>query len=205
MEYYIYNVPVFVTDPTQEGVDVGVFCQEVEEILPPQLLAGVDVVYIGKFEELADRNATFANGGIYMTSAEPANFDMVENFIHEVAHSLEATYGMEIYTNDLHQEFLGKRHKLYYLLNNEGYHLNQEAYANTEYNKEFDSFLANVVGYPLLLNLTMGLFISPYGATSMGEYFANGFEKYFLGDATALRKISPVLYRKIEKIINDET
>jgi Mlc titration factor MtfA (ptsG expression regulator) len=50
----------------------------------------------------------------------------------------------------------------------------------------------------------MGLFVSPYGATSLQEYFANGFEKYFLENPRAVRDISPVLYRKIEEIINDD-
>jgi hypothetical protein len=40
----------------------------------------------------------------------------------------------------------------------------------------------------------MGLFVSPYGATSLQEYFANGFEKYYLGESKAVKDISPVLY-----------
>ena len=76
-------------------------------------------------------------------------------------------------------------------------------YGFTEYNKKFDNFLANEVGYPTLLSLTMGLFVSPYAATSIQEYFANGFEKYFLDNPRMVRDISPVLYGKIEEIIND--
>ena len=64
--------------------------------------------------------------------------------------------------------------------------------------------MANEVGYPTLLSLTMGLFVSPYGATSIQEYFANGFEKYFLDNPLTVRDMSPVLYRKIEEIINDD-
>ena len=72
------------------------------------------------------------------------------------------------------------------------------------YNKKFDEFLANEVGYPTLLSITMGLFVSPYGATSIQEYFANGFEKYFLDSPQKVRDISPVLYSKIEEIVNAE-
>jgi Mlc titration factor MtfA (ptsG expression regulator) len=50
----------------------------------------------------------------------------------------------------------------------------------------------------------MGLFVSPYGATSIQEYFANGFEKYFLDSPQKVRDISPVLYSKIEEIVNAE-
>ena len=63
--------------------------------------------------------------------------------------------------------------------------------------------MANTVGYPTLLSLTMGLFCSPYGATSIQEYFANGFEKYFTESPEYVKNISPILYKKIEEIIND--
>jgi len=139
-----------------------------------------------------------------MTAREPTNFDMLENFIHEVAHSLEVQHGENIYSNNLRKEFLGKRHRLYHLLKAQGYHTNPAFYANIEYNQKFDEFLANEVGYPTLLSLTMGLFVSPYGATSLQEYFANGFEKYYLDSPETLKQISPILYRKIEEIINDE-
>ena len=204
MEYYIYNIPVFVTDSPEESVDIPTFCTEAEEFMPLNLLKNIDVVYIGNFEELKDRNAAFMNGGIYMTATEPTVFDMIENFIHEVAHSLENQFAWQIYDDSLVQEFKGKRERLYHLLHAEGYHINPVLYSYTEYNKKFDEFLADEVGYPALLSITMGLFVSPYGATSIQEYFANGFEKYFLDNPQKVRDISPVLYSKIEEIINDE-
>jgi hypothetical protein len=205
IEYYIYNIPVFIVNETEDSVSIPEFCKEVEECVASSLLKNVEVVYIGQFsKELAGRNALYSNGGIYMSSAEPTNFDMLENFIHEVAHSLESEYGISIYDNELVNEFKGKRNRLYHLLNAEGYHINPRLYNFTEYNKKFDNFLANEVGYPTLLSLTMGLFVSPYGATSIQEYFANGFEKYFLDSPRKVQNISPVLYKKIEEIVNDE-
>ena len=56
-----------------------------------------------------------------------------------------------------------------------------------------------------MLSITMGLFVSPYGATSLSEYFANGFEKYFLDSPKTVKDVSPVLYNKIETILNDKT
>ena len=204
MEYYIYNIPVFVTDTPEESVDIPTFCVEVEEFMSPALLSNVDVVYIGKFKELQNRNAAFMNGGIYMTATEPTVFDMIENFVHEVAHSLENQFAWQIYDNSLIQEFKGKRERLCQILKAEGYYINPVLYSYTEYNKKFDEFLANEVGYPTLLSLTMGLFVSPYGATSIQEYFANGFEKYFLDNPRTVQDISPVLYKKIEEIVNAE-
>jgi len=204
MEYYIYDIPLFVVNPPEADISLPAFCEEVEATIPQRLLQNVEVVYVGEFKELRGRNATFANGGIYMTSKEPTNFDMLENFIHEVAHSLEHQHGMFIYDDLLVSEFKGKRDKLYHLLVAQDYYINPVLYSYTEYNKEFDNFLANEVGYPTLLSLTMGLFVSPYGATSIQEYFANGFEKYYLENPRTVRDISPVLYRKIEEITNDD-
>jgi len=205
MEYYIYDVPVFVTAPLEEGVDLPVFCQEVEDILPHRLLHNIDVVYIGALSAAqGNRTAAYSNGAIYVSVSEPTNFDMLESFVHEVAHSLESRYGMFIYTDNLINEFKGKRERLFHLLSAEGFHTNPVLYGFTEYNEKFDNFLANEVGYPTLLSLTMGLFVSPYGATSVQEYFANGFEKYFLDNPRTVRDISPILYRKIEEIINDD-
>ena len=203
MEYYIYSIPVFVTHKPDGSVDIPLFCEEVEDYMPRILLRNVEVVYIGEFAELKDRNAAYTNGAVYMTSEEPTNFDMLENFIHEVAHSLEESYGMQIYDDNLINEFKGKRERLSHLLDGEGFKISPHLYGFTEYNKKFDNFLANDVGYPTLLSLTMGLFVSPYAATSIQEYFANGFEKYFLDNPRMVRDISPVLYGKIEEIIND--
>ena len=128
----------------------------------------------------------------------------MENIVHEVAHSLEAEHGLNLYTDDLRNEFVGKRKRLRSILDEAGFEISPLLYDYTEYNEKFDNFLANEVGYPTLLSLTMGLFVSPYGATSLQEYFANGFEKYFLDNPRTVRNISPILYRKIEEIVNPE-
>jgi len=207
VEYYIRQVPVFMVEPMiNPDVDIAEFCNMAKETIPEHLLINVEVVYIGNFKDLENKNAAFANGGIYMTNSEPTVYDMLENFVHEVAHSLESTHARSLYSqdSDLVDEFRGKRTRLYHLLKAQGYHINPRLYSFLEYNKKFDNFLANEVGYPTLLSLTLGLFCSPYGATSIQEYFANGFEKYYLDSPRTVRDVSPVLYRKIEEIINDD-
>ena len=163
-----------------------------------------EVIYIGEFEHLKDKAAVYADNAIYMSNTEITNFDLLENLIHELAHSLEESYAQFIYEDDLVREFRGKRERLMHLLNAEGFKRNSAIYQEIDYNIEFDTFLADEVGYPTLLTLTMGLFASPYGATSLQEYYANGFEKYFLGDHRLVRDTSPILYKKIEEIVNDE-
>ena len=47
----------------------------------------------------------------------------------------------------------------------------------------------------------MGLFISPYSATSLREYFAKSFQRYFMGDMEQIQKISPAVFEKIEFLV----
>ena len=203
-EYYIYHIPVFVFGETEPEVDIPQFCAEIEETLPRSVLRNVEVCYIADNPILDGRNAAYSDGAIYMKLDEPTNYDMIENFVHEVAHAVETDDPYFIYDERMHMEFIGKRKRLYHLLQAEGYdQMPARMYANTEYNEAFDNFLAKVVGYPTLLTLTMGLFCSPYGATSIQEYFANGFEKYFTESPEYVKNISPVLYQKVVAVLND--
>lgn len=202
MEYYIHHIPVFLVGSSPPEVDIPEFCTLAEDLIPASLLGNVDVVYVGDRRELQGRNASYHNGAIYMTDDEPTVEDMLENFVHETAHALEDRFAAQIYVPALIEEFKGKRRKLFHLLTSQGYNLNPIHFEFTEYSEKFDKFLADEVGYPTLLTLTMGLFASPYGATSIQEYFANGVEKYFLESPRYVQKISPVLHEIIEEIIN---
>ena len=204
-EYYIHNIPVFVYGETEPAVDIPLFCYQIEQMLPRSVLRNVDVCYISENPALDGRNAAYNHGAIYMKLDEPTNEDMVENFVHEVAHAVEVGNPHAIYDDRMLAEFLGKRRKLYFLLKGEGFdEMPRIRYEMLEYNKSFDNFLANVVGYPKLQTITMGLFCSPYGATSIEEYFANGFEKYFTESPQYVKSISPVLYQKVVEALNDD-
>ena len=204
LEYYIYNIPVFVYGSRPPEIDIPDFCTSIEEMLPRGVLRNIDICYIMESPILNGRTATYSDGAIYIDIEEPTNEDLIESFVHEVAHAAEQTYAQFIYDDRLIIEFKGKRRKLFHLLNAEGFNqMSLRMYDFSEYNKKFDDFLANTVGYPTLLSLTMGLFCSPYGATSIQEYFANGFEKYFTESPEYVKNISPILYKKIEEIIND--
>ena len=72
---------------------------------------------------------------------------------------------------------------------------------DVEYSQKLDMFFYRDVGYDALSMLTVGLFVSPYGATSLREYFANGFEEYFTGEPHNLKKISPQLYIKFQNLV----
>ena len=57
---------------------------------------------------------------------------------------------------------------------------------NVEYDEEFDMFLYEDIGYDKLATLMQGLFINPYAATSLREYFATGFTDFFMNSLSLI-------------------
>ena len=177
------TIPVIIQDFPPPEVNIDNVLSQLEQQLPPWFFSEVDVVYIGGFDVFIEKQveAVYEDGAIYVFNEQPTEEDFVESIGHEVAHALE-----EFATNDLYgdgaieAEFLGKRRRLHDILAAEGYMFDKQAYESVEYSEVFDAFLYQEVGYPVLTSLTGGLFMSPYAATSLREYFANGFEWFFL-------------------------
>ena len=155
-----------------------------------------------QFKEM-ETNAMYKNGAIYVSNIQDDAQDFIDDIIHEIAHSLEEPYGYELYGDkELEREFMQKREKLYNILKAEDLNPDKELFMNPAYTIRLDSYLYETVGYDRLnfIAASYGLFSSAYSATSLREYFANGFEYYFLDDRTYLREICPILYEKIEEI-----
>ena len=162
------------------------------------------MVYIGQFEEFKERetNAAYKDGALYITNEQSDEDDMIDDIVHEMAHACEETYHSLIYTDGkIQNEFAGKRKRLYEILKAEEYKIDIEDFLNIEHSNDFDTFLYQEVGYDKLTFFVMGLFVSPYGATSYREYFANGFEHYFLTDLQYVKTISPAVYEKIDGLV----
>ena len=205
-EFYLFGKLVYVQDPFVGSIDVQDVINEVEEIIPSHLFEEIDTIIVGTFDFLDDRDleAAYQEGAIYVNNKIISNRDLLENILHEMAHSLENSMGYLIYAdNRLHSEFLGKRQKLKSILDGEGFDTWYD-FSNTEYDVEFDSFLYKDVGYPKLRSLSNGLFHTPYAVTSLREYWASGVEDYFLGERALVKKISPILFSKIEGVIFHE-
>ena len=73
-----------------------------------------------------------------------------------------------------------------------------------EYDEEIDLFLYETVGYDALNQICTGIFISAYAATSINEYFARGFEEYFLNNPETLKQMCPRLYEVIRGLADME-
>jgi len=200
------NIDIFIKDPFVNDIDLPNCIKKIEQLIPLYLTYGLDSIYIGDFKEFQERNinAFFEDGTIYISNVQDNEEDFLDDIIHELAHLVEEQNGLEVYGDGrIEIEFLGKRKRLYYAFAAENYDVNILDFLDPEYSKEFDEFLYKTVGYIELGNLTQGLFYSPYGATSLREYFANSFEAFFLKkDFNTLQSLSPVLYNKIEKLLD---
>ena len=83
------------------------------------------------------------------------------------------------------------------LLKSRGYDVTLEQFLSIKYDYDFDMFLFQEIGYPVLKTITTGLFPSPYSTTSINEYFAIGFENFYMGESNYIKKICPNLAQKL--------
>tara|TARA_R110002096_G_scaffold303989_1_gene498919 strand:+ start:458 stop:1147 length:690 start_codon:yes stop_codon:yes gene_type:complete len=180
---------------------------KIEKTVPSYLFDEIDEIFVGSFNENDSRalEAHYESGAIYVTNDIPTVMDYVENIIHETAHSVEQSTGLLIYGDKkIEAEFLGKRDTLKRIFDANKFNTSGVNFRNAEYSEVFDLYLYKEVGYEKMDLMTSGLFYSPYAATSISEYFANGFEKFFLEDREHLKRISPRLTAKIWEILGNE-
>ena len=199
------NINLYIKDPLTREVDVRSVMEKISNTVPSHLMSEIDSIFVGIFDEFEEMetNAMFKDGAIYLSNDQDDEQDMMDDIIHEVAHSLESPLGHLIYGDGkVDQEFLMKRTKLYEILDAEDLKPNKKLFTNSEYTKKLDMYLYEDVGYDRLnfICSSYGLFTSAYCATSLREYFANGFEYYFLDDREYLAKICPQLYKKLEEL-----
>ena len=202
---FFKNINVYVLAPLPDGFDLNYVLTTVEELVPEHLVYGLEGIYIGKFDDLEenDFDALYKDGTIYATNEQEDEDDLIDDIIHEIAHLTEENLGHYIYSDrKIIDEFLGKRARLQAILQAHNFEIpNQEAFYRLEYDEEFDYYLYKTIGYERLTYLSMGLFISPYSITSLREYFAKSFQRYFMGDMEQIQKISPAVFEKIEFLV----
>ena len=131
---------------------------------------------------------------------------ILKSIIHELAHNVEVVYGADVYgDHKIIDEFIAKRKRLRDILEHEELFCDSRLYIQFDYSKTFDDFLYKTVGYDRMALLTTNLYASPYAATSLREYFANGFEHYFVDENPKyLKTISPKLFNKLNDLTKME-
>mgnify|MGYP003657712206 FL=1 len=166
----------------------------------------IDIVYVGDFQFLNDRevNAMYSDGAVYLSNVQDNNDDLKDDIVHELAHAVEEKYGQFLYSDEkIKNEFLQKRSRLKRILENQGYDISNLDFFETDYDEEFDLFLYKEVGYDVLRLLVVDLFTAAYSATSLREYFARGFEEYYLGNRLYLKDLCPYVYKKLS-LLNEK-
>ena len=198
--YYLNDIPVWAEDPLPDYINLRQVLLDVAKRLPNIYLKYIQAIRIGIFEEMLEKelNALYKDGVLYVSNMQDNNTDMLDDIIDEIAHAVEEHNHDLVYGDEgVFLEFLGKRKRLYGLLKSEGYDVTIEQFLTTTYDYDFDMFLFQDIGYPVLETLTLGLFLSPYSVTSINEYFAVGFENFYMGEASYIKKICPILLKKL--------
>lgn len=207
--YTINGIEISIKDPIPPHIDLKSTIGKALTIMPRHLFKSIKKITIGQFQVLNDRelDALYKDKVIYLTNLQDSSADILDDIVHEIAHSVEVEYEDLIYADgELQAEFLEKRRKLKYSLDNLGFFMPLDKYTETRYDREFDMFLYKEVGYPTLAPVTAPIFLSPYAATSLREYFAVGFENLFLNQDSyqILRRKSPNLFKRLVNLLSLE-
>jgi len=208
--YFNRGIEFVIKDPLPKDINIEKVMGLLRANLPVSSYEGIKNVYFGKFKILDKRQLTALHlkDNIYIDSEEATSEkNILDDLVHEFAHRFEENNLEDIYGDGkIVNEFIGKRNRLYSLLSQEvkmdtkDNKINYFDFLNTDYDKELDTFFFKEVGYEKIRNLAPTLFIRPYAATSLREYFATGFEDYYLEGGQQLKNISPVLYDRINAL-----
>ncbi len=199
------GISVVIKDP----IDFDIETEDLKDVfssLPDHFLRNVDYVIFGDFDFLRKNNyhAAYNDGAIYALNTQEDNRDVLDDIVHEIGHAVEDMYRSFIYSDMMiEKEFLRKRQQLKKEMEKNGINIPHEM-DNAEYDQNLDKYFSDVIGYPIMTSYVQGIYYSPYGATSVNEYFANGFEAYFYHKDLYLKKVSPVLFDRLEKLEQGE-
>ena len=208
--YTSRGLHVYIKDAiVDNSIDIERVIAQVEKILPFSFLSEIEMILVGDFDEFRERqiSAAYKDGALYVSNIQADERDMIDDIVHEISHSLEEPYGYELYYDEkLKNEFLEKRERLHKILWANDFKVPKAFFANVEYDEELDEYLLHKVGYDKLTQFCIGLFINAYAPTSLREYFATGFTDFFMEPSghKYLKRISPVLYEKINDLYDRE-
>ena len=196
----------FISQKEELPLNINIYnvLTKVNSLVPENLRLGVDGLYIQNSPEMQQRriNAMYDNGIIYVSPDQKDEKDLIDDIIHELGHVCEDQYGHDIYFDTrLETEFTAKKEALASLLTSVGYQIPDNFIDSMDFDENIDNFLLDEVGYDLVEKLCNGIFINAYSITSIREYWAVAFEKYFLGHYNEVKQNCPVAYEKIEYLL----
>lgn len=201
--FAVGGLHVYVKEPVPEQIDIEYCFSYILEKMPKIFFRNIAKVFVGQFPFLKNRevDAIYKDGTIYITNNQETNESMIADIIHELAHAFEEEHKDGLYGDlSIENEFLSKRKALLNILKSNNLlpnNIEEKHFSQLEYNQDFDLFLYKTVGYQRLSNLTNNIFISPYAATCLREYFASAFEIFFTKDLFIVKKQAPSVYKKL--------
>ena len=204
--YFNRGIEFVLDKPLKKDIDIEKVMGLLRSNLPVSSYVGINNVYFGEFDILKKRSLTALHhkDNIYISSEQMSSEkEILDDLVHEFAHRFEENNSEKIYEDGkIINEYLGKMNRLHDLITQD-YDLDYFGityfdFINTEFDEKFDKFLYEKIGYEEMENMAPTLFIRPYAATSVREYFATGFEDYYLEGGLQLKKISPILHSRIE-------
>lgn len=191
-----------IKDPMVYDLDVQKICNMIEATIPKGIIKNLDVIYVGEFDDLIQREVTaaFKDGCIYVLNTHQTESSMVEDIVHEIAHAVEAFFGMQLYGDTgLESEFLEKRRIMSYFFKKDNIPFPQLILKDVDFNEEVDNFLYVDLGYGMLSNYIVDLFPTPYSVTSLREYWAVCFENFHT-KKVEIKRLCPEAYKKIQEL-----
>jgi hypothetical protein len=202
-DFYVQGKRIYIKDNVHEDVEVKKSFEYVLGKIPPSFYSKVDRFVIGQFHFLKKRevDAIYKNNCIYITNLQDSNETLIADIVHEIAHAFEDLYREELYADEqIEQEFLSKRKSMLEVLKRynlvSSFEIEQK-FSEIEYDQSFDELLYKTIGYEKIASLCSGIFISPYSATCLREYFANAFENFFVEDVFTVKRYCPSIYKKL--------
>ena len=160
--YSLHDINIFIKDPLPEIINMDFVLKYIKVRIPTNLLRGVDMIYIGNFDNLKEKNANamYMDGAVYLTNEQDDDMDMIDDIIHEIAHSNEKQFEQIIYEDGrLEKEFLYRRKQLAYILKDKGFGVPTGFIYNISYDKNIDDYLYQKVTYDVLWQLVPGIIL----------------------------------------------
>ena len=114
-EFSLFGKMLYVESPFVGSVNVPKVIDAIELQIPRSIFNEIDLIMVGDFDFLQERDleALYKDGAIYVSNNLLSDEDLLENIIHEVAHSLEESLGYYIYADHkITSEFMAKRETL---------------------------------------------------------------------------------------------
>ena len=200
------GVDVEIKDQLPDNIDLQAILKNIEKKMPLHFFKGLEKISIENDDEFEKRNinAIYRDNKFIISPKQKNINDLLDDIVHELAHHVEVLFTEQIYADEkIKDEFLKKRQELKFEIQSEGYWVGDYNFDNIKYDEKFDKFLYTRLGRNMIRMITTGMFIRPYASVSLREYFATGFEAYYLGKRNELEKISPMLYDKINELDTD--